>query len=143
MVCKCGHEKHDFETGICIYPGHCFCTEYREAVGDNSVIPRHQKYLEQYEKVDDKVKYILENIPETKEMLNKDFVFFYWLMVSKLNIISNEIISKLDDPESIRRCRQLLVQHNREKYGPKNEEFLTEKNKKQDATYQFVMEKYL
>ena len=116
---------------------------YDELKNNESVIPRHQKYLEQYEKVDDKVKYILENIPESKEMKNKDFVFFYWHLVSKLNIINNDIISRLDDPESIRRCRQLLVQHNPEKYGPKNQEHLTEKALKESATYSYVLEKYV
>lgn len=141
MTCKCGHSAHDWETQVCTYPG-CWCMQYEELKNNESVIPKHQRYLEQYQKVEDKVKYILENIPETKEMLNKDFVFFYWHMVSKLTIISNNIISKLDDPESIRRCRQLLVQHNPEKYGPKNQEFLTEKHKKEDATYQYVLERY-
>ena len=141
MTCKCGHSNHDWETQVCVYPG-CWCMQYQEVKNNESVIPKHQRYLEQYEKVEDKVKYILENIPETKEMLNKDFVFFYWHLVSKLNIISNDVIKTLDDPESIRRCRQLLVQHNPEKYAPKNETFLTEKDKKYNATYQFVLEKY-
>jgi hypothetical protein len=100
------------------------------------------KYLEQYEKTEDKVRYILENIPETKDMKNKDFVFFYWHMVHRLNIVNNEVIRQLTDPESIRRCRQLLVQHNKEKYGGKSEQYLTEKNMKESATFQFVMERY-
>ena len=116
--------------------------KFEQAIGDNSVIPNHIKYLKQYEKVEDKVKYILINIPETRNLKNKDFVFFYWHLVSKLNIISNEVIKSLDDPESIRRCRQLLVQHDVDKYGPTNQEHLTEKHKKENATFQFVMEKY-
>lgn len=138
----CGHE-HDWNTGMCKFPGNCFCTEYRELRNNESVIPRHQKYLEQYEKTEDKVRYILENIPETRNLKNKDFVFFYWHMVSKLNIVNNEIIKHLTDPESIRRCRQLLVQHDFDKYGPTNQEILTEKALKESGTYQYVMEKYL
>lgn len=141
MTCQCGH-SHDWNTGICKYPGNCFCTEYKEAIGDNSVIPRHIKYLEQYEKTEDKVRYLLENIPETRDMKNKDFVFFYWHMVHRLNIVNNQVIKELTDPESIRRCRQLLVQHNKEKYGGKSEQYLTEKNMKESATFQFVLEKY-
>ena len=116
---------------------------YEELKNNESVIPRHQRYLDQLIGVEAKVRYILENIPETKDLKNKDFVFFYWHLVSKLNIISNEVIKKLDDPESIRRCRQLLVQHNPEKYDSSNQEHLTEKALKESATYQFVMEKYL
>lgn len=141
MTCKCGHQDHDWETQVCLSSG-CWCMKFEQAIGDNSVIPNHIKYLEQYEKVEDKVKYILTNIPETRNLKNKDFVFFYWHLVSKLNIISNEVIKSLDDPESIRRCRQLLVQHDIEKYGPTNQEHLTEKHKKENASYQFVMEKY-
>lgn len=141
MVCKCGHDKHDWETQVCVYPG-CWCMQYEALKNNESVIPKHQRYLEQYEKVEDKVKYILENIPETKELKNKDFVFFYWHLVSKLTMITNRTIKDLDDPESIRRCRQLLVQHNPERYGPKNQEHLTEKTLKESATYSYVLEKY-
>ena len=90
----------------------------------------------------DRVRYILENIPESRNMKNKDFVFLYWNLVSKLNIVSNEVIKTLDDPESIRRCRQLLAQHNKEKYGATNQEHLTEKALKESGTYQFVLERY-
>lgn len=141
MTCTCGDHKHDWETGVCNFPG-CWCMQYEELKDNQSVIPRHQKYLEQLEKVEDRVKYILENIPETRNMKNKDFVFLYWHLVSKLNIISNEVIFGLDDPESIRRCRQLLVQHDVNKYGPTDDLYKSEKNLKESATYQFVLEKY-
>lgn len=141
MVCECGHLNHDWETQVCTFPG-CWCMEYEELKDNQTVIPRHQKYLEQLEKVEDRVKYILENIPETRNMKNKDFVFLYWHLVSKLNIISNEIIFGLDDPESIRRSRQALVQHNPEKYGPTDQEHIDEKNLKESATYSYVLEKY-
>lgn len=146
MVCKCGHSGNDhvFSEGteVCNIQG-CWCMCFNEAIGDNSVIPRHQKYLEQYEKTEDKVRYILENIPETRNLKNKDFVFFYWHMVHKLNIVNNEVIKHLTDPESIRRCRQLLVQHDRDRYGETNQNTSNEKHLKENATYQFVMEKYL
>lgn len=146
MTCKCGHSGNDhiFSLGdeVCTMQG-CSCLCFKEAIGDNSVIPRHQKYLEQYEKTEDKVRYILENIPETRNLKNKDFVFFYWHMVHKLSIVNNQTIKQLTDPESIRRCRQLLVQHNADKYGPTSEDHMTEKHQKENATYQFVMEKYL
>ena len=146
MTCKCGHSGNDhlFSDGteVCKIQG-CWCMCFNEAIGDNSVIPRYQKYLEQYEKTEDKVRYILEYIPETRNLKNKDFVFFYWHMVHKLSIVNNETIKKLTDPESIRRCRQLLVQHNPEKYGETNPEIITEKVLKERGTYQYVMEKYL
>lgn len=142
MPCICGHE-HDWETGICKHPSACYCIKYREASEYNPVVPVHQKYLEQLKKVEDKVKYILENIQETRNMKNKDFVFLYWHLVSKLNIISNDVIKRLDDPESIRRCRQLLVQSNPDKYGETDLIFKEEKGQKQNATYQYVLEKYL
>jgi len=143
MVCQCGHQDHDWETGICKFPGNCFCTEYKELKSNQSVIPQHRRYLEQYSKIEEKVKYILDNIPETRDMKNKDFVFLYWDLVHGLNIINNETIRKLTDPESIRRCRQALVEHEPEKYGPTKEEFVYEKHLKENATYQYVMEKYL
>lgn len=142
MVCICGH-NHDWETGICTYPGNCLCDNYREAIKEDSVIPRHQKYLEQLKQVEDKVKYILVNIPESKNMKNKDFVFLYWHLVSKLNIISNDIIKTLDDPESIRRARQLAVQHDPVKYGGDDINFINEKSLKESATFSYVLEKYL
>ena len=146
MTCKCGHSGNDhvFSEGteVCKIQG-CWCMCFNEAIGENSVIPRHQKYLEQYEKTEDKVKYILENLPETRRLKNKDFVFFFLYVVDHLDTINNKIIERLTDPETIRRCRQLLVQHEPDKYGPTKEEFVYEKHLKENATYQYVMEKYL
>ena len=142
MTCICGHE-HDWETGICKHPSPCYCTQYREAVGDNSVIPNHRKYLEQLKKVEERVRYILENIPETRNMKNKDFVFLYYDLVSKLSIITNDVIKRLDDPESIRRCKQLLAEENPDKYGGFNKDYLREKGLKENATYQYVLERYI
>lgn len=141
MVCKCGHKDHDWETGVCKFQ-RCWCMKYEELKDNESVIPMFQKYLDELTKVEDKVKYILINIPETRNLKNKDFVFFYWHLVSRLNIVNNDVIKSLDDPESIRRCRQLLVQHDADKYGPTNQEHLTEKALKESATFCYVLEKY-
>ena len=119
----------------------CMC--FKEAIGDNSVIPQHQKYLDQYKTIEQRVKYLLENIPETRNMKNKDFVFLYYHLFHKLNVISNAVLKELVDPESIRRMKQDLVLLNPEKYGPIDENVIYEKHLKENATYQYVMEKYL
>lgn len=142
MTCVCGHE-HDWQTGICKHPSPCYCEKYVEATEFNPVIPKHQRYLDQYRTIEQRVKYLLENIPETRNMPNKDFVFLYYSMFNKLSIISNESIKSLVDPESIRRMKQDLVEQNKDKYGPTDEKVIYEKHLKEDATYQKVMEKYL
>ncbi len=146
MTCKCGHSGNDhvFSEGteVCKVP-RCMCMCFNEAIGDNSVIPRHQKYLDQYKTIEQRVKYLLENIPETRDMKNKDFVFLYYHLFHKLNIISNAVIKELVDPESIRRMKQDLVQMYPDKYGPTDENVIYEKHLKENATYQYVMEKYL
>lgn len=142
MTCVCGHQ-HDWATGVCKHPGNCFCTEYKELKTTETVIPQHQKYLDQYKTIEQRVKYLLENIPETRDMKNKDFVFLYYHLFHKLNIISNAVIKELVDPESIRRMKQDLVQMYPEKYGPTDENVIYEKHLKENATYQYVMEKYL
>ena len=76
-------------------------------------------------------------------MPNKDFVFLYYSLFNKLNIINNQSIKELVDPESIRRMKQELVEKDYNKYGPTDEETIYQKQLKQNATYQYVMEKYL
>ena len=141
LTCKCSHEKHDWETGVCLASG-CWCMKYEEAVGDNSVFQAHQKYLEQMEKAEDKVRYMLSNIKFLRNKPNKDFVFAYWVFCDGLiwnKLLTQEGARRLTDPETIRRAKQKLVEKNPEAYGPNNEEYIEEKNAKQFGIMEYVI----
>ena len=145
MVCKCGHSGNDhlFSEGteVCKIQG-CWCMCFNEAIGDNSVFQAHQKYLEQMEKAEDKVRYLLSNIKFLRNKPNKDFVFAYWVFCDGLiwnKSMTQEVARRLTDPETIRRAKQKLVEKNPEAYGPNNEEYIEEKNAKQFGIMEYVI----
>jgi hypothetical protein len=133
LVCICGHDDHDWETKVCVHKG-CYCIEFIQAIGDDSVTFKHSKYLSQMEKTENKIRYILTNIKYSRNFPNKQFVFFYWQIANTLIInksITQSIIQGLDDPETIRRCKQSLVNKNQELYGPFELTLLEQKEAKQ------------
>ena len=141
MVCKCGHQNHDWETGVCMFKGF-MCIKFDEAIGDDSVFHNHLKYLDQMEKTEDKVRYLLTNIKFLRNFPNKDFVFAYWVFCDGLKwnrIITKEAVRNLTDPESIRRVKQKLVEKNHDLYGPNNEIYIDEKISKQLGIMEYVI----
>jgi len=142
MVCRCGHSDHAWdEPRVCKTPS-CRCINYEEAIGDNSVMHNHLKYLDEMEKTEDKVRYLLTNIKFLRNFPNKEFVFAYWAFCDgfKWNrILTKEGVRNLTDPESIRRSKQKLVEKNPDLYGPNNEIYIEEKYDKQTGIIEYVL----
>jgi len=139
MTCICGHE-HGFSASPACSNFNCPCPEYREAIGDNSIPPDYQKYIDSLDTTKDKIKWLFDNLPDLIEMRNKYMVFAYWQYCdgfSLYNALTPEVKIKATDPETIRRARQLLAQED-PKYKSKNDEFNEEKDKKQSAIEEYV-----
>ena len=119
---KCRHH-HEFTNGA-LYCSEkmCFCDKFTNA--ESLHLTEHQKVLDQMEKVKDKVAYMLENIPELRNLTNKAFVFAYWHYNNNFctgMVLDVKTFYYLTDPEIIRRTKQKLVEKNPEKYGPTDE----------------------
>jgi hypothetical protein len=136
LTCICGHDKHDWETHVCL-DSSCFCIEFRLALGDGSIILDHVKYIRQIEKVSEKVKYILTNIKYSRNFPHKQFVFFYWRMADTLilnkSVMTESLMNSLEDPENITRSRQKLARDFPELYGPFDLTLIEERELKQTA----------
>ncbi len=119
---------------------YCKCQEFEMATEEKPVIPDYQKYLDQLDSTKEKVKYILNEIPELKEASNKEFVLNYWFLCDHLkDTLTNEILDRLTDPELIRRTKQKLVEEYPSHYGPKKTETIKEKAMKYNAIFDWVI----
>ena len=143
MLCRnCSHyhvgcESHPLNVCKDLY---CKCETFEMATEDRPTIPNYQKYLDQLETTSEKVKWILDNIPELRESSNKEFIFNYWFLSDHLSDrLSGEVLDSLTDPELIRRTKQKLVESDKVKYGPKNTQTNIEKRLKFNALYDWVI----
>lgn len=143
MLCrKCKHNHvgaDESPENVCTEIS-CMCTSFQQATPENPTINDYQKYLEHIEKVRDKVKYILENIPELRDSSNKEFVFNYWFLCDGLKEkLDSGTIDKLTDPEVIRRSKQKLAELEPLKYGATKEKVQVEKSSKYWGIMEFVI----
>src|SRR5690349_19603305 len=112
MVCRCGHEDklHAFTEPTVCRDIDCKCQNFIPATCERPVIHLSDKYVEQYEKMRDKMKWVLENWRWFRNYTNKDIVIMWWKFVNGYDLykqtMTNEIYKKLDEPESITRCRR-------------------------------------
>ena|SRR5690348_16290950 len=77
---------------------------------------RYADILSNIKTVKDKVQYLLENYPELR---NKDYNYLvakYWSVFNDIQV-SPEFIAKLEQVETISRCRRKLAESNWDKYG--------------------------
>lgn len=144
MVCICGHDKHAWTDPTVCCDVKCQCTQFREASEERPVIVLSQKYFEQYEKIQDRMKWVLDNWRWFRNYTNKDLVIMWWKFInnwdSKKQLMNNHIYDKLDEPETITRVRRLLVEKNPELYGPFLPSIQEHKIIKQYGIMEFVIE---
>jgi hypothetical protein len=116
MKCNnCSHYHAATEPHVCTLLN-CKCDENTfEPYQERRSFQYYTSVIEQFETLYDKIKYLLEEIPELRNYGNKDFVFAYWHYNNnfcpgmKLEI---PVYKELNDPESIRRCKQKVVENN-------------------------------
>lgn len=118
----------------------CYC---RHFISSENRAEAHKKYIRSMETLTEKIEYILTNIPAFRNLTNKQFVFAFWHynnnFTTGMTLDARTYLS-LPDPESIRRCKQKIVQHNPE-LGPNDERFIDEKLAKEYGIWQWVTDK--
>jgi len=117
----------------------CFCERF-ESQGINKA--DYDKIKLELDTIKQKITWILENIPEMRELNNKQFVFAYWHY--EFNFCPGMILDvktyyHLTDPETIRRVKQKIVE-NHPSYGPTNDEFIIQKGIKKGAIEEWIIE---
>jgi len=73
------------------------------------------------------IKYILDNFPFTRNFDNLSFYKFYEPIINK----TVKLEDCKTDPESVRRCKQLLVEKYPDRYGPTDPALIQKKMAKQ------------
>ena len=67
---------------------------------------------------------ILQQIPDSRELTNKEFVFFYWHYTAHY-VVPPQVRAMLTDPETVRRVKQKILEKEHPDWKPKDQE-LTE-----------------
>ena len=96
----------------------------------------------EFEKIRDRMRWVLEHWKWFRNYTNKDLVFGWWEYVNHWNkhtTLSDEQYKKLDEPESITRARRWLVEHNPELYAPFMPNYEEQKIFKQYAITEWVV----
>jgi len=135
---NCTHYHASTEPFVCTLLN-CSCDENSfEPYIEKKSFQYYTSVIESFESVHEKIKYLLTEIPEFRNYTNKDFVFAFWHYNNnfcpgmKLEI---PIYTELADPETIRRCKQKVVEENPELGADKIQSF---KNIKQKAIEDWV-----
>jgi hypothetical protein len=122
----------------------CSCTRYEEATPEDPIIADYQKYKDSFDGIKARHKYLLEHIPRLRELDNRSYQIEYGIIhhTDHLELLhAFKILRKyqhvIDDFETIRRARQLLVEEHPE-LGPKNPKLILEKGQKKLAIEECV-----
>jgi len=112
----CGHyHQPDNDTKVCtLLSCTCDITKFTPEIKTKS-FAQYNRAINSFTKVADKIRYLLEEIPQFRELTNKQFVFAYWHYNNGFCPGMELHISTyydLTDPETIRRCKQKVVETN-------------------------------
>jgi len=110
---SCNHE-HKFNDGILnCSEKFCFCQRFINS--DALILTDHQKMFDKLKTIKDKIKYMYEKIGGFENFSNKAFIFAYWHYNNRFctgMLLDVKTYNYLEDPESIRRCRQKFCADN-------------------------------
>jgi len=144
-VCTCSHDgsKHSWEEPtVCSIIG-CKCIKFELASIYSPVVSRIDEYMKDFEKIIDKMKWVLQHWKWFRNYNNKSLVFEWWEYVNHWNrktSLTDEMLKKLDEPETITRAKRYWVEKDHEKYGPFIPSVEEEKIFKQYSIEQFIVE---
>jgi hypothetical protein len=136
MICKCNHDETIHaknEPRVCSDPN-CACWGFHLKPAPR---PDYEKILSLLSTTEEKIKWLLDNLPELKELSNQEFIFVYWQIVDKL-LISTDTIHRITDYQAIERVKRLLVAEQPEKYAPKRTDLIDKK-----GIMSFVIQEYV
>jgi len=139
--CKhCMHteDQHDPVSKVCLVnePDRCYCMTFDAMTP--KIIREIEQYVTKYIDTEERVKAVLEKIPNARNIPNKGFVFLYWQIFSNY-VVPPKIRKELTDPETIRRCKQKVVEDAPEKFGPYDADMVDAKGIKELATAEWAI----
>lgn len=143
--CVCGHDgnNHAWSDPTVCKDMNCNCVGFIAATVNNPVNTPMDKYVADMKQMKDRMRWVLQNWKWFRNYDNTELVLAWWKFVNNFNIY-NEVLSiqkrhGIDAPESITRARRLLVEQNKEEYGPFRASLIEEKAYKQMGIFEFVI----
>ena len=137
--CRCGHTEHSWEEPTVCKDVNCKCIKYEPATDKYPTYTEIERYKDQFDQVSDRVKFLLKNIKYLRNLKNLGFVVAYWELMCGLKF-TEEQKKKMIDPEVIRRIKQKMVEKDPELYGNFSPTFEEQKEIKQYAITEWIVE---
>ena len=115
--CSVCHHFHrsDNDTKVCtLLSCSCDITKFQPELETKS-FNQYVQVINSFTNIADKIKYLLEEIPQFRDLTNKQFIFAYWHYNNGFcpgMTLDIPTYSQLTDPETIRRCKQKVVENN-------------------------------
>ena len=134
---NCYHEagSHCSETGVCMVHM-CLCQVYIPQNPQRPAdIDEYRSYIQSLHGTNAKIQAMLDDIPEFRNLTNKEFVFVYWHYHDGY-VVPPQVRKHLTEPDTIRRAKQKLVEEN-PKYLP-DSNTQAHKETKEMATKEYV-----
>lgn len=112
---RCTHfHRSDNDTKVCtLLDCSCDITTFEPEIETKS-LDYYQNVIQTFTTIQDKIKYLLTEIPKFRDLNNKQFVFAYWYYNNRFcpgMALDIPTYSQLTDPETIRRCKQKVVEN--------------------------------
>lgn len=121
----------------------CMCSDFHPHLELFPKLSQIDMYMAQFEKMIDKMQWVLLNVQFFRNYNNKDIVFAWWQYVNHWNPkwqpLTMEVYKRLDQPESITRARRYWKQRDFDKYGPLSKEVAEQQSFKQFAIEEFLV----
>ena len=135
MTCQCGHENHAWTEPTVCRNLDCNCTEYREATVQHPIKFGWEKYVRAMDNMEMRLQWILDNLKMTRNYTNNEFIDFF------IKTVKTNKDGRTPAYETIRRCRQKLVEANPDRYGPFDPTLIEERKYKQVGIESWVIGK--
>ena len=138
MKCNnCNHHHAESEPHVCTLLD-CNCDQdsfapFQETKG----IDYYRAVIKKMENTSDRIEYLLKEIPEFRNLNNKERVLVYWHYYSGY-VVPASIKNELTDPETINRSWRKVVEIN-PILGPSNEELIKSKEIKENSIKEWAV----
>lgn len=137
-VCACGHTDHaSTEPRVCMN-WDCHCIQFRASNPYSHLLSTVDIYLEKMTTAEQRMEWVLTNLPFFRNYNNFDLVINYWKYILHYDMETEflvpqmrKVIESLGQPETITRTRRGLVELHPELFAPLDSKVADEKGFKQ------------
>ena len=148
-ACKNCHHYHltdeiGISDNVCKTDVGCTCYNFEPDLPDFPQLNEIDRYMQQFDDINGKMKWVLENLKFFRNYNNTEVIFAWWKYINHYDafrmVLTADLYFKLDLPESITRTKRIWVEKDMDKYGPFVPSVTEQKVYKQYAIEQYLWE---